>query len=318
MTRRFITSSGVGGGGTAEAIPAGWALPTSAALLGFAGATAKRWTVGAAYGALFRLGGDIDSAACVVLPQGAAAVAEAQQARVEAGEVLGDVLQVALQDGGGVVVEAGVDDLGQVDEGRAVAGNEDVVGGEVAVDAARAQQQPHLSVDFPVQQGRDVGGQLEVGEAGCRGAVVVDEELHEQDVFVQKDRLGDADAGVEGVGEGLVLHVAPRTLDELAAVGRALAHGALVAAVACLVTTLDVVGGGLEGAVLAVLVDLGGDELATSLDDPDRGFLAGHEAGTDVVDDAVFEELGEAVGQVHGTIVSERGVAVYVDARLLV
>jgi hypothetical protein len=314
MTRRFITSSSVAGGGAAEAISAGWALPTGATLLSFAGTTPKRGTIGAANGALFGLGGDIDTAACVVLPEGAAAVAEAQQARVEAGEVLGDVLQVALQDGGGVVVEAGVDDLGQVDEGRAVAGDEDVVGGEVAVDAARAQQQPHLSVDFAVEQRGDVGRQLEVGEAGRGGAVVVDEELHEQDVLVQEDRLGDADAGVEGIGEGLVLHVAPGTLDELTAVGRTLAHGPLVAAVACLVAALDVVGGGLEGAVLAVLVDLGGDEFAPALDDPDRGLLAGHEAGTDVVDDTVVEELGEAVGQVHTTIVSERRGAVYVDA----
>jgi hypothetical protein len=228
--------------------------------------------------------------------------------------VLGDVLQVALQDGGGVVVEAGVDDLGQVDEGRAVPRDEDVVGGEVAVDAARAQEQPHLPVDLAMQQGGDVGGQLEVGEAGRGGAVVVDEELHEEHVFVEKDGFGDANDGVEGVGQRLVLHVAPRGLDELAAVGRALAHGPLVTGVPGLVAALDIVGGGLEGAVFPVLVDLGGDELPLAFDDPDRGLLAGHEAGADVVDDAVVEEPGEAVGQIHGAIVSERGGAVYVDA----
>jgi hypothetical protein len=214
-------------------ITTGRGLATGAALLGLAGAAAEGGAIGTSDGALLGLGGDVDAAARVVLPEGAAAVAEAQQAGVEAGEVFGDVLQVALQDGGGVVVEAGVDDLGQVDEGRAVSGDEDVVGREVAVDAPRAQQQPHLPVDLPVQEGGDIGRQLEVGEAGRGGAVVVDEELHEQDVFVQEDRFGDADAGVEGVGQGLVLHVPPRRLDELAAIGRALAHRPLVAACCC-------------------------------------------------------------------------------------
>ncbi len=292
-------------------VATGRRLATGAPLFGLAGAAAKRGPITAADGAFFGLGGDVDAAAGVVLPQGGAAVAEAQQAGVEAGEVLGHVLQVALQDGGGVVVAAGVDDLGEVDQRGSIFGDEDVEGREVAVDAARAQQEPHLPVDLAVQERRDIGRKIEVGEAGCGGAVVVDEELHEEHVFVEQDGLGDADAGVVRVGEGLVLHVAPRGLDELTAVGGALAHRAFVAAVASLVAALDVVGGGFERAVLAVFVDLGGDKLALSLHDPDRGLFARHEAGADVVDDAVVKEASEAVGQVHWLIVSEPRARVY-------
>ena len=288
-----IVGAGVDGDERAAAVAAaGGAAHFSA--LGVAHAAAAVVGV-AADGALLRIKGLLEGAALPVLKEGEATVAKTQEPRVEFGEVFGDVSQVAAEDFGGAVVAGGVDDLGHVDDGGAAGGDEDVEGREVTVDLAAAEQQADLAVDFAMQELGDVGGEFEVGEAGGGGASFVDEQLHQQYIVIEEVGLGNADAGVEGFGEGLVLHVAPALLDQLLAVVGALAHGPLVTGVAGLVAPFGVAGGGLEGALFARLVDLRRDQFALALDDKDRGLFAAHEPGTHCIDDAIVEELLQAV-----------------------
>jgi hypothetical protein len=251
-------------------------------------------------GAVLGVDGLLEGAALVVLEQGQPAVAETQQPGIEPREVLGDVLQVPLEQFLRLAVGGGVDDLGQVDEGGAAGGDEDVEGREVAVDHAARQQQADLAVNLAVQELGDVGGQLEVRQTGGGAVLVVDEELHQQHVFVQQDGLGDPHAGGAGGAQGLELHVPPVLLDELAAIAGAFAHGPLVPGIARLVAPLGVAGGGLEGPLLPILVDLGRDELALPFDNEDRGLLAAHQASVNLIDDAVIDQLLQGVGFRHG------------------
>lgn len=292
--RTPIVGAGVNDGdeGPAAVAAAGGTAHFSA--LGVAHAAAAVVGV-AADGSLLRVHRVLEGAALPMLEEGEATVAKAQEAGVEFGEVFGDVSQVAAEDFGGAVVARGVDDLGHVDDGGAAGGDEDVEGREVAVDLAAAQQQANLPIDLAVQEFGDVGGEFEVGEAGGGGARFVDEQLHQQHVVIQQVGFRNADAGVEGFGEGLVFHVAPALLDQLLAVIGALAHRPLVAGVAGLIAPLGVAGGGLEGPLFACLVDLRRDQFALALDDKDRSLFAAHQPGTHCIDDAIVEELLQAV-----------------------
>ena len=120
-----------------------------------------------------------------MLPQRLATVAEAQQPRIEAGEVLGDVAQISTENVGGLPVGGGVDDLGKVDHRQPVVGDEDVEGGQVPMHPTALQQQSHLTVDLAMEQLRHLWRQIAIRQTGRGSPVFVHEKLHQQTVFVQ-------------------------------------------------------------------------------------------------------------------------------------
>jgi len=94
--------------------------------------------------ACLRLAHAVERAELVVSPQRFPTVAELQQPRVEAREVLREVLEIAMQQVLRFVVDRRVDDLRHVDQRQALVRDEDVERREVAVNHPRGQQPTHL------------------------------------------------------------------------------------------------------------------------------------------------------------------------------
>jgi hypothetical protein len=150
-------------------------LAASASTLGITvamSATLRRWC--ADFGARDL----IERAVQQVAEQDIATVGEAQQPRIEARQVLGDVLQVPAQDLARVVVPGHVDRLGHVDQGGSGRGHQHVVRRQIAMNAANSQQGFHLHEDLQVQLGRFVRGQVNIRHAGRGGALCIHDQLH--------------------------------------------------------------------------------------------------------------------------------------------
>jgi len=96
-----------------------------------------------------------------------------------------------------MVVAGGVYRLGQVDDDRAIAGEQDVEFGQVAVDDAGAEHAYHLAQQRLVVNPRFVLGEHDVVEPGCRISVSVRHEVHQQHAVAEVARRRYAHAGGE-------------------------------------------------------------------------------------------------------------------------
>jgi hypothetical protein len=186
------------------------------------------------------------------------------------------------------------DDLREIDEGRPVHPDEDVVRGEIAVDDLAAEHPDHLRADVAVERTGGLGVDRRVDQPRRRLPLRVDDDLHEEHAPVEQERGRDPHAVgvelVEGVGLGRLPGVLRRVLAEAAP----LLHRAPGPGVPD-PPTLRVRRVVLEAPCLPVLVDLGGHHLPAIADKEDLGFLAALEAADDLVDHAVFEERIEVV-----------------------
>jgi len=132
-----------------------------------------------------------------MLKQRSAAVHESQQPRIEARQMLGHVSQIAPQDRQGVVVSGDVDDLRHVDDRQSLRRHQDVVRGQIAMDPTAAQQLLYLQEDLQMGQRRRFRRKGSIGQARGGCPALVDDQLHEQNIFVQEIGLGHANARIE-------------------------------------------------------------------------------------------------------------------------
>lgn len=168
------------------------------------------------------------------------------------------------------------------------------------MDPPGGKKQSHLAKDFTVEEFGDFGQQLEIGEAGGWLSGLIDQEFHEQDVFIKQDRFWDSNAGMKGIAERSELHVPPVFFHQLLAVGGTALDGASVARVAQLISAFGVVGGGAKTAIVPRFVHLCGDDFVFALHHENRGLFATEQTTVHLIDDAFVEQFFETVRERHG------------------
>jgi hypothetical protein len=110
-----------------------------------------------------------------VLKQHAATVGKAQQPRVKARQVFGQVAQIAPQDRPRIHVPRDIHHLRQVDDRWPFGPHQDVVCGQVTVNPPRLEQLFDLHKDFLMQRIGLFGGKRKVRQARRRNTVSVDD-----------------------------------------------------------------------------------------------------------------------------------------------
>ena len=110
-----------------------------------------------------------------VLKQHDATVGKAQQPRVKARQVFGQVAQIAPQDRPRIHVPRDIHHLRQVDDRWPFGPHQDVVCGQVAVHPPRLEQLFDLHKDFLMQRIGLFGGKRKVCQARRRNTISVDD-----------------------------------------------------------------------------------------------------------------------------------------------
>jgi hypothetical protein len=174
---------------------------------------------------------DAQQAALVQLPD-LVAVVRTQQFGCKLAEEVAQVLHVAQQHALGVVVARGIHRLRQVDDHRAVFGQQHVELRQVAVHDARAQHAHHLFQQAGVVPHRLLGRKGHVVQPRRGVAVGVGHQVHQQHAFQEVVRHGHPHAGRRQAVERIDLGALPDGLGHLAAEARALGHRARLARVA--------------------------------------------------------------------------------------
>jgi len=193
---------------------------------------------------------------------------------------------------------AGVDRLRQVDDHRAILGQQDVVLGQVAVNHARAQHAYHFVEQPPMQFDRACFAHIHIVQTRRDVAVRVGHELHEQHAVRADIRLRHAHAGIGQTKQRVDLGVLPVLLLHLAAITAAFFDGARFPAVLDL-APFEIGGRLAEAALLRILVDLRTTDRIAAADYVYGGFLAAHQLADDFVDQALFDEREQTFGCLH-------------------
>ena len=210
-----------------------------------------------------------------------------------------EMIDVAHKKGRGIVVGGGVQVLGQVDDDRARIIQEDVVFAEVAMDDARAQHACHIAHEGRMDGGRLGGCQDQVGKAwrGISGGI--HDKLHEQHAVYAEIGRGHAYADIgkpkERIHFGILPDLLPLVTPETRFFGHrpptpAVAHG----------SPLLVESGLAEAPLAGLLIDLGAAHAVRGRDDEQIGLLAAAHGLDHVVDEPIFQQGRQGLGNAQG------------------
>lgn len=229
-------------------------------------------------------------------------IRQATRVRNEPREEAVHVFDVTKEQLSRVGVARAIHRLWEVDDDRSVGSHEDVEVRKVAVDHAGGEHPDHFLDQSLVHRSRGLGLEDQVGEAGRRVAVSVDDELHDQDTVDEVARHRHSDPRRVQAMDHVDLGRPPGRLVLRAPVLRPLSDRSLVSRVPD-VSTLGVLRTLSEGAVLSLFVDLRNALRSTRHHEIDLGFLSTHQGAAHLVEDALVVERSERIGDAHAGVI---------------
>ena len=228
------------------------------------------------------------------------AVVGVEQRRLEAPEPVAHLVDVTHQQHRRAVIARRIDCLGQVDDHRALAVDQHVEFGKIAMHQPGAQHAHHVGDDTVVIIARLLRAQRHLAQARGDTALAVADQVHQQHAVDEAMRPRHAYPRRVQPVQGIHLGAEPGRFLLLLTVAGLLGHRPGTPAVTLLATLL-ILNGLLEAALTGFLEHLGATPLCATAHHIDLGFLAAHQLADDLVDQSIFEQRLESFGDFHIT-----------------